>query len=194
MKAKSARVTFLLVLLAAYWSGSASASLVRYDVGITDGPGDVNISGFLVFNQSGTAPGNIMPDLIDWLISVPGFDFTPGNTQAGLHLDFIVDAAYNVLNDNPGGFAAGVCFSITGCIGAEPPESPRIMFSRDLIIPGGLQYRYPSGDTIVEYGPLFFHNIQYSAPRFLVSTPGTAALVLLGFAWIGNTRRRASAR
>jgi hypothetical protein len=159
----------LLTLFFSALTTSANAGLVRYDVTMSHPDLAPGASGYMVFSDAGSVPGNIFPSIVDWYFSVGGFVFNTANTLPRGPLE--VDANYNVVGDFDFGEFDTPCFSPTGCLSAD---AFFLGFSRTLGIIG-VEY---SGDN----GPveLFLSaaTVEYSDPIFITEIPLPPMLAL----------------
>lgn len=149
---------------------------VRYNVSIETQ--SFTGQGYIIFNEDGSVPGNIWPNIVDWEITVNGFVFDPSNTVPSTNGYFDVDQDYRFRSDfsQIGGPLFPPCFSNDELCGGDPLLG--ITSSLGIVLAV-----YPNVN-LTDFG-----RVTYSAPIFVAApppipvpaTPGIS-LILLGIA------------
>jgi len=170
----------LIVAAIVFWTGSANAGLIKYEITLDS---DNSLLGYVVFNDSGPVPGDIISDLVDWSFSYGGVEVNSSNTDVSDDSRFDVDAGfqpdlYPSLCFKPGG---GSCQGIIN----DPLTGPTFA-----IAPAGTLFAY-MGDAENLVIPLEAAGI--SGPIAMAPIPLSSSLLGLGLLVLGFHRRKFTA-
>jgi hypothetical protein len=181
-------VAMYLALLLGGWMATAQADSIRYEVTIAGPTIPADSSGYMVFNDTGLAPGNIFPNIVDWYFIVGGFVFTPSNTKADATGFFTVDANYNFVSDFDSFTTRSPCFSADGC--QANFGAPLLGFTQSF---SSASIKYPTDKGVNEILQITRVSVSYSNPIQIpsgsISVPPVFGLMAIALGALALTRR-----